>query len=381
MKKIKLLILYTALSFGATAQDEFTDRWTSANNLVEQQKFDEALSAFAPLLREQPTYTDTHVQMAWCYMMQGNMDTAMEHGQNAYQIDQLNASVYAINAYLMYAVGNSSSGKIYLDNAVWLTPNDDDLPYFEKDINTMKAAGLEVSELEKEFNAVVSGSASRDKSWSHVMTTFLAGLEKLNAGDYPGSKVTFKEALSKFETAPDAQRLLGPVTSYVIATNYYSVGDSTNYLPLLRAMSGYMGENRKTSVMINLHIATLLGEHLYATGQYAQSFEVLSAGLDYLSQIIKYTYLASYKAMFLNQYSLSAYAVGNTTEAEDAAKLLTELEWSGYDEWYQANAWYLLGQFSAEGSAQARENYQKAHDMAAANGFEDLRDTLAELLK
>ena len=142
-----------------------------------------------------------------------------------------------------------------------------------------------------------------------------------------------------------------------------------------------MNENSKTSTMINLHIATMLGEHYYTYGDAAKSFETLSAAIEHLSQIIKYNYLTYHKAMFLTQYSISANAVGNVTEARDGANLLTEIKNSGYDEWYQTNGYLLQAQAWGQDAAKAKEFYQKAHDMAAENGFEDLKNSIADNLK
>jgi hypothetical protein len=133
--------------------------------------------------------------------------------------------------------------------------------------------------------------------------------------------------------------------------------------------------------MINIHFATMLGEHYFTYGDAAKSFEILSGAITHLSQIIKYNYLTYHKAQFLTQYSISANAVGNIAEARDGANLLTEIVNSGFDEWYQTNGYLLQAQAWGQDAAKAKEFYQKAHDMAAENGFEDLKNSIAENLK
>ena len=127
IKKYILIPLFFLTVLQTQAQDDFTARWEAAYKLTDENKFDEALKAYEPLLIEQPTYVDTHVQVSWCYLMENNMESAILHAQVAYNLDLFNASAYAINAYLMYVAGNKDAGMIYLNYAVWLLPNDEDI--------------------------------------------------------------------------------------------------------------------------------------------------------------------------------------------------------------------------------------------------------------
>lgn len=381
MKKLLTPFLFLLLAVQAKAQDPFTDNWNAAYKLAEDKKFDEALAAFTPLLIEQPTVVNTHVQMAWCYLMKKDFDKAMEHSQHAYQLDQLSNAAHAINAYISYAQGNTESGKVYFDNTIWLTANDDDFQSFDKDIEGLKNGGFDMSKMEAHFATIKDNKATRNKNWAKVIDLFGQGIDALNKEDNAGAKIKLKEALNSFATTPEAQQHLGYITAYAIAANFYNVGDSTNYMPLLTRTSAYMNENSTTSTMVNLHMATMLGEHYYTYGNAAKSFEILSGAISHLSQIIKYKYLTNYKADFLYQYSISANAVGNVVEARDGANLLTEIENSGFDEWYQTNGYLLQAQAWGEDAVKAKEFYQKAYDMAAENGFEDLKNSIAENLK
>jgi hypothetical protein len=278
-------------------------------------------------------------------------------------------------------MGKAESGQVMFDNAIWLTANDDDFQYFDKDITDLRNAGFDMSKLEEYFLTIKENKESRNRNWSKTLELYVQGVEALNEEKKAEAKTKFKEALAVFATTPEGQQRLGYVVSYVIATNYYNLGDSTNYMPLLNRTSAYMNENSTTSTMINLHIATMLGEHYYTYGDVSKSFETLSAAIEHLSQIIKYNYLTYHKAMFLTQYSISANAVGNIAEARDGANLLTEIVNSGFDEWYQTNGYLLQAQAWGQDAAKAKEFYQKAHDMAAENGFEDLKNSIAENLK
>jgi len=305
----------------------------------------------------------------------------MEHAQHAYQLDQLSNATYAINTYIWYAMGKAESGQVMFDNAIWLTASDDEFQYYDKDIENLKSAGFDMSKLEAYFATIKENKDTRNKNWAPVLDLFGQGIEALNKEDNAVAKVKYQEALKQFGTVPEAQQHLGYITAYVIASNFYNVGDSTNYMPLLKRTSAYMTENSTTSTMVNLHMATMLGEHYYTYGNAAKSFEILSGAISHLSQIIKYKYLTNYKADFLYQYSISANAVGNVVEARDGANLLTEIENSGFDEWYQTNGYLLQAQAWNEDPAKAKEFYQKAYDMAAENGFEDLKNSIAENLK
>lgn len=228
MKKLLTPFLFLLLAVQANGQDPFTDNWNAAYALAEEKKFDEALAAFTPLLIEQPTVTNTHVQMAWCYLMKKDFDKAMEHAQHAYQLDQLSNAAYAINAYIMYARGNIESGQVYFDNAIWLTASDDEFQYYDKDIAGLKNAGFDMSKMESYFTTIKENKDTRNKGWSIVLDSFNKGIQALNEQKYDESKVIFKKGLKQFDTVPEAQKRLGFITSYVIATNYYNVGDSTN---------------------------------------------------------------------------------------------------------------------------------------------------------
>jgi hypothetical protein len=321
------------------------------------------------------------VQMSWCYLMKKDFDKAMEYAQRAYQLDQLSNATHVINAYNLYAMGKPESGQVFFDNAIWLTASDDDFQYFDKDIQGLKNAGFDMSKLEAYFATIKENKETRNKTWAQVLDLFGQGMQALNEEDNAGAKVKFVEALNQFANVPEAQQRLTYFTAYVIATNFYNVGDSTNYIPLLNRSWAYMNENSTTSTMINIHLATLLGEHYYTYREAERSFEILSGAITHLGQIIKYNYLTNYKAQFLYQYSISANAVGNVIEARDGANLLTEIANSGFDEWYQTNGYLLQAQAWGQDAAKAKEFYQKAYDMAAENAFEDLKNSIAENLK
>lgn len=383
MKKLPIVFLSLFLHLELSAQEDFDTRWTAANEIVNAKKYDEALVAFEPLLVEQPANTNTLVQMAWCYLLKGESQTAAEYAQNAHQIDPLNASVYFMNAYSMYVgFGNPTSGKVYLDDAVWLTPNDEDLKVIQKDIDDMKAAGLDVAALDADFNEILANSDTRNKDWTTILNKFIESTDKLNEGDNDAAKSTFKEVYPIFENVPEQQMRFAFNLTYVISTYFYNVGDSSNYMSAITKNYAYMKENRTTSYRTLLHMNTLLGEHYYNIGEYQKSFEILSEGLSHYQFLGKYRFAGAMKAQFLTQYVLSALAVGNMQEARDGGRIITELTYTGFDEWNSTNALIYIAQaWEQEDEAKAQEYFQKAYDLASESGFEDLKNGIAELLK
>lgn len=378
IKKYIFIPLFFLIVLQTQAQDDFTARWEAAYKLTDENEFDEALKAYEILLVEQPSFVDTHVQVSWCYLMKNDMESAMLHAQAAYNLDLFSASAYAINAYLMYIAGYEEAGMIYLNNSIWLLPNDDDINYFFEDLADMKAKGLDVAALETELNSIKNQMPTRNKEWEMILGQFVKGVEQIGENDLGGAKITFKEALNGFDKAPVAQQRLAFPMAYLVGTHYYSAGDSSNYVPLISGNLKYMRENSKTSYVPLIHMTTLLGEHYYNNGQYEKSFEILYDGLDFLPFINKFKYLGSYSSMFLLQYSKSANAVGNVTEARDAAQLVIETQFSGFDEWYETNGWILLAQAWGQDEAQAKEHYKRAFDLAEQYGFEDLKISIAD---
>ncbi len=381
MKILPLYLLCLLLSICLTAQDDFATRWNAAYELASAEKYDQALAAFEPLLVEQPSYADTHVQMAWCYLIKGQIDEASERAQTGYQLDPLNAAVFAINSYSMYISGNESGGKVFLNDAAWFLPKDEDLSLLGEDIVMMKKAGLDVSALESDFKAIMATSGTRNKSWSSIQEKFFAAVGQLNEGENLVAKATFKEIFPIFDQVPVAQQRFVFNITYVVGTHYYSAGDSTNYIPLLTKTYEHMLENSQTSYVLLLHMVTLLSENYYNYGNYEKSFELASAGLTQYSFINNYRFLGAIKAQFLSQYAAAALAVGNLQEGRDAGHLVTELTYTGFDEWYTTNGLIYMGHSYVDDKAQAKEYYQKAYDLAAASGFEDLKNSIAELLK
>lgn len=380
MKRIIAIFIVVFLVSETRAQDAFTENWNKAYNLALEKKFQEALQLFEPLLTEQPTNASTHIQVSWCHLMLKNNEKAHEHAGTAYHLDQLNYVASTLSAYLVYGMGNKTVGKTFLDKSIWLLEDDAQITNYDDDIATMEAQGIDVTDLKEELNNIKTGLADRNRDWATAMSSFNLGLEKITANDLLGAKENFTEALKTIETGPESYQGLSYVAAYVMGTFYYNAGDSTYYLPMLRTAVGYMLENNKTAVVPIIHTITLLGTHYYNTGQHQKSFKVLSRGLDFYPRLAKYKYLAQYQAMFLTQYSLSANAVGQVAEARDGAKLVTELTLTGFDEWYQANAWYYLGWAWDAEPEKAKKYYQKCYDVASENGFEDLKNTAAKEL-
>ncbi|MEQ9290262.1 MAG: hypothetical protein RIG77_25245 [Cyclobacteriaceae bacterium] len=380
MKYLITPVFLFFMAFEARAQDEFTNNWNAANNLVEEMKYAEALEAFAPLLAEQPCNVGTHIQVGWCHLMLGDMEKAMEHAFTSYQLDQLYFASSTICAYVTMAGGQSESGKVFLDKSIWLIDDVATLDYYDEDIAEMEDGGLNVAALREEFENVKTNFGSINKEWASIYAKLTDGIALIGEGNFDDAKIILKEALKGFDKAPEAHQSLGFVTAYVIGSHYYSAGDSTNYMPVLNGSFDYMTKNLKTNYLPIIHMATMLAEHYYINGQYDKSFEVISVGLEYLPHLNNFTYLTYYKAMFLTQYSLSANAIGNTVEAQGAAELLTKIEWTGYDEWYQTNGWIYLAQAEADAGS-AREYYQTAFNLAEQHGFEDLKNSVAENLK
>lgn len=383
MKTLSIFFLSFFLHLELSAQEDFDTRWNAAYELATSKKYDEALVAFEPLLIEQPDNTNTIVQMAWCYLLKGETETAAEYSQNAHQIDPLDASVYFMNAYCMYVgFAKPSSGKIYLDDAVWLTPNDEDLKIVQQDIDEMKATGLDVATIDADFNEILANSASRNKDWATILDKFIEATNKLNDGDNEAAKITFKEVYPIFENVPDQQMRFAFNLTYVVSTYFYNVGDSSNYRSLITKNYDYMKENSTTNYRTLLHMNTLLGKHYYTIGEYQKSFEILSAGLSHYQFLGKYRFTGAMQAEFLTQYVLSALAVGNMQEARDGGRIITELTYTGYDEWNSTNALIYIGQaWEQEDEAKAQEYFQKAYNLASESGFEDLKNGIAELLK
>lgn len=382
MKSITFVLL-SLLCLSVFAQDDFNTRWATAFELANAEKYDEALAAFEPLLLEQPSYADTHVQMAWCYLIKGNMEEAGERAQTAFQLDQLNPSVFAINSYFLYVVGNVEGGKVFLNDAIWFSPSDGDLKYYQEDVAKMKNAGLSVDQLAMDLQEIVDNDATRNKQWANIQDKFSEAVGVISAGNNEFAKEIFKEEMfPMFETVPEQQQRFVYNLTYVISTYYYNAGDSSNYLPLLTRNYDYFKENSKTSYNTLLHMNTLLGAHYYSAGQYEKSFELLSEGLTHYSFLNAYRFLGSNKAQFLTQYTASALAVGNMGEARDGGKLVTELTYTGFDEWYSTNALiYIAQSWEQEDDAMAQTYYQQAYDLASESGFEDLKNSIAENLK
>ncbi len=382
MKKLSTFFLSFFILFGSFAQEDFDTRWTAAYELADAEQYDEALAAFEPLLVEQPANADTHVQMAWCYLIKGEMEEAGERAQTAFQLDALNASVFAINSYFLYAAGNKDGGKVFLDDAAWFLPDDEYLKSFILDVAKMKKAGLNVEELESDLNTILASTETRDKSWANIQAKFYEAVSILNEGKNADAKVVFKEIFPMFDNVPEQQQRFVFNLTYVISTHYYSLGDTTNYMPLLTKTYDHMKENNKTGYAMLLHMNTLLGEHYYTAGQYEKSFEIISEGLNHFTFINAYRFLGSVKAQFLTQYTASALAVGNMGEARDGGKLVTELNYTGFDEWYSTNALiYIAQSWKQEDAATAQTYYQQAYDLASESGFEDLKNSIAENLK
>ncbi|MFK7951504.1 MAG: tetratricopeptide repeat protein [Ekhidna sp.] len=382
MKSTKILFLLLFTISSTIAQDDFNTRWNAAFELANAEQYDEALAAFEPLLVEQPGYADTHVQMAWCYLIKGNMEKTGEHVQTALQLDLLNPSVYAISSYFLYIMDNSEGGKVFLNDAMWFSPNDGDLNYYQDDVTKMKNAGLSVDQLAADLQEIVDNDATRNKQWANIQTPFFKAVEILNEGNNAEAKAAFKEVFPMFENVPEQQQRFVYNLTYVISTYYYNVGDTTNYMPLLTRTYDHMKENQKTNYSILLHMNTLLGEHYYNAGQYEKSFEIISEGLNHFTFINAYSFLGSVKAQFLTQYTASALAVGNMGEARDGGKLVTELTYTGFDEWYTVNALtYIAQSWQEEDAVKAKEYYQQAYDLASESGFEDLKNSIAPNLK
>ncbi len=380
MKNLTILTLFLALAVSAVAQDDFNQRWEAAYALADEMKYEAALQAFEPLLAEQPTNASTHIQMAWCYLMQGDKEAAMEHAFTSYQIDPLYFATHTICAYLMYAAGQEEGGKVFLDNSIWLIDDEATLDYYEEDIAEMEKNGENVASLRKDFAAIKENLGQRNRQWEGIYSGLIDGINKIGEGDFANAKTVLKKCLMDFEGVPDGQQHLGFVTAYVIGSHFYNASDSANYMPVLNMAYGQMKQNSTTSVLPLIHMSTMLGEHYYSTGNYEKSFEVLYEGLTFLSEISKFRFLTYYKAMYLIQYAQSAYAVGNLTEARDAARLVTEVTHTGFDEWYQTNGWICMAQAWSDDAAKSREYYQKAYDMAVQYGFEDLKNSVTQHL-
>lgn len=377
MKTLPLYFLALLVSLGTYAQDEFATKWNAAYELASAEKYDEALAAFEPLLTEQPSYSDTHVQMAWCYLIKGDMEEAGERAQTAFQLDPLNASVFAVNSYFLYVVGNNSGGSVFLNDAVWFTPDDANLPLFIEDVAKMKAAGLEVGTLESDLQAIIDGAGSRNRSYADIQDMFFKAVGQLNEGENATAKATFKEIFPLFEEVPEAQQRFVFNITYIVGTHYYSAGDSTNYLPLLTRTYEHMLENSKTSYVLLLHMGTLLSEHYYNIGEYEKAFEYASNGLTQYTFINAYRFLGSIKAQFLSQYAAAALAVGNLQEGRDAGEMISGLNYTGFDDWYEINGLIYMGHSWTDDDAKAQEYYRKAYDLAEASGYEDLKNDIA----
>lgn len=381
---MKRLPIYTAillLSINLVAQDDFNDQWNAAYELAVDDQYDAALAAFEPLLKDQPSYARTHVQMAWCYMMNGEIEEAGERAQTAYQLDPLSAATYAINSYLLYVSGNNSAGDVFLNDAIWFTPDDESLPSFMDDVNKMKAAGLEFGALETDLQTALDGVETRNRKWGPIQDKFFEAVGILGEGDNVKAKATFKEIFPMFEEVPAAQQRFAFNVSYVAGTQFYAADDTANYVSLFTRTYDYMAENSKTSYYLLMQMSTLLGEHYHTYGEYEKSFEYISKGLTHYPYINAYRFLGTGKAQFLYQYAVSALAVGNMQEGRDAGKMITELTYTGYDEWYQVNGLIFMAQSWNEDDTKAQEYYQQAYDLAESNGFEDLKNSIAANLK
>jgi hypothetical protein len=308
------------------------------------------------------------------------MDEAGERAQTAYQLDRLNPSVFAIFSYYLYA--SDLNGKVFLNDAAWFLTNDEDLKYLQEDVATMKKAGLNVDKIEADLQEIIANASTRNKEWTNIQAKFSEAVVQLNEGKNEVAKTTFKEIFPMFTSVPEQQQRFIYNIIYVVGTYYYNLGDTSNYMPLLTRTHDFMKENSRTSYLTLLHINTLLGQHYYNKGEYEKSFELLSEGLTHYSSMNIYRFLGGGKAEFLSQYTASALAVGNMNKVRDAGKLVTELNYTGFDEWYTVNALTNIAQsWQEEDSVKAKEYYQQAYDLANESGFEDLKNSIAENLK
>jgi hypothetical protein len=380
MKNLTICSIFLLISTGLLAQDDFTARWNAAYELAAAKKFDQALAAFEPLLVEQPTNADTHAQMTWCYLMKGEFVEAGIRSLTGYLLDPLNASVNAVYAYQNYVTDSEKSGKYFLSNAVWFLENDEDLLILKEDVIAMKEAGLNVTSLESDLKEVMDNVDSRNRNWPKMLSKFNEAVELLNSEDIPAAKVMFNEIFPMFEGVhPIQQRNIANIT-YLISTHFYSVAD-TSYLTGFKKSYEFMGEMKSVNLVSMLHINTLMSEHFYNIGEYEKAFEYATTGLTQYSEIKNFRFLGASEAQFLSQYAASALATGNLQEGRDAGRLITELDYTGYDEWYTINGLVYMGHSWTEDEAKAQEYYRKAYNLAEANGFEDLKNGIATNFK
>jgi tetratricopeptide (TPR) repeat protein len=374
--KNAISILFTCLFTASIhAQDDFNTRWEAAYELVDQGKYEEALTAFDPLLDEQPLEPATHIQAAWCNMLTGKMEKALEHGMTAYQLDMLNFGSNLVLSYLM-AAGEQADAGVFFNNAIWLMTDDEALAEISLNLDEMEANNLSTGKLREEVERINESLDSRDRSWSTIYQNFADGVSVMSENPATASE--------KFIASIDGFAGLDKEwakyhTAYSIGTYYYNADDTSQYPSLFESSLAWMAVNRKTNYLPIIQMSGLLGEYYYSIGDYQRSVDVLEIGLDPYPMFTRFSYLKAYQAIYVNQYAVSTLAIQAWEDARAMGGVLSTISGTGYDEWYQTNGLIYLGDaWISDDATKAQEYYQKAYDLADASGFEELKVSIKE---
>jgi tetratricopeptide (TPR) repeat protein len=374
--KNAISILFLFIFIGAIhAQDDFNDRWNAAYALADEGNYDLALVAFEPLLNEQPLEPATHIQVAWCNMLTGRMEKAIEHAMTAYQLDMLNSGSNLVMSYVRSA-DNKPYADVFLKEAFWLMTDDQAIADVNLDLEEMEANNLSTEKLREELKNMNETLASRDRSWTTIYQNFSDGVTVMNEDAVTASD-KFIASLNGFEGLDKEWAKYH--TAYAIGTYYYNVDDTSQYPALFESALVWMVENKKTNYLPIVQMSGLLGEFYYSIGDYQRSVDVLEIGLEPYPIFSRFTYLKQYLAIYVNQYALSTLAIGAWEDARAMGTVLSTLSGTPYDEWYQTKGLIYVGDaWIKEDKIKANEYYQKAFDLAEESGFEELQLDIKE---
>ncbi|TZF82165.1 CHAT domain-containing protein [Pedobacter sp. BS3] len=344
-KRIFILLLVAILAPLAGYSQDFNARFQEAWQLSNAGKPDEALPKFQALLKEAPGYSGVHVQISWIYLLKNDLTQASAYADNAYQLYQMDIGATIIKAYVLYAQNRKSEGLGFLNLALWLDPDGNNLPAVEKDLNDIIAHHVNPAVFNEVLTYVKTAHPARNKTFIQINALINEAVQQINAKKYTPAKSAFDKALGLFAQVPAEFQFLRSTVAFVAAQNFFNAANDYDFPYAMQSLDMAKSYPGKIMATAQLSAAAIVLSHYQRVNDYEKGVSFGNAYWKLVPAAINY---GNEKANFLYYYAtlMNGVQQSDPTALQSLkviAETLSKVQNTTSDAWYQANASNFLG--------------------------------------
>ena len=366
------IVTQNAVAEEVTITGSTENEWFSqASQLLSSEQYAKALYMYQYMIPRLSFDNRPSALAAFCSLMLKDIKSAEKYLEQAQQLNPTDHINYAVASYLKMAEDDMAAAKEKFDEAMWFH-SQNNIAEITSDLPLMIKAGINPGGVKALQEYIIANYSKRDKSYLTLNKKMENGVGQIGL-DNSAARQYFDEGIKMSSQIKD-KPWLKMYAQYVAGASFYYNGLYDEAKPYLdQAYLSLEDPGADISSYVNLFVYVVLAEYASNSGNHVDSY--LSSALQQISELGDLG--NDLKAKYYDVKSKYFMAQGDNEGLKTSADQLLKLKNTGFDEYYNAQAYNYLGNaygvsIDASSRSKSKDYYERALAIAEKNNYEPL---------